>query len=89
MTEPLTVVFELRAAREVEDIDAWWRANREAAPDVFMSELERIVAILVLVPSVGAPARSERIAAGHSTSAHREDNDERLCHRCVRPTHAA
>ncbi len=61
MTEPLTVGFELRAAREVEDIDTWWRANREAAPDLFMSELERMLAILVLMPSVGAPARSERI----------------------------
>ncbi len=45
MTEPFPVVFELRAAREVEDIDARWRASREAAPDLFMSELERMLAI--------------------------------------------
>lgn len=61
MTEPLTVVFELRAAREIEDIDAWWRTNRPTAPLLFLTELERMLGILVLMPSVGAPAKSERL----------------------------
>jgi hypothetical protein len=40
MTEPLAIVFQQRAIREVEDIDPWWRQNRPAAPDLFRAELE-------------------------------------------------
>jgi plasmid stabilization system protein ParE len=44
MTEPLTVVFQRRATREIEEIDEWWRANRPSAPDLFITELERMLA---------------------------------------------
>lgn len=40
MREPLTVVFQRRAAREIEAVDEWWRANRAAAPDLFVSEFD-------------------------------------------------
>lgn len=61
MTLALRVFFERRAAREVEDIDGWWRVNRTAAPDLFMVELEQSVSIIQAAPALGAPARSVRL----------------------------
>jgi hypothetical protein len=40
MNEPLAVVLQLRAVEEVEEIDAWWRRNRTASPDLFLRELD-------------------------------------------------
>jgi nitroreductase len=60
MTEPLSVVFQRRAIREAEAIDEWWRSNRHAAPDLFATELEAMLGAAALMPSLGAPARSER-----------------------------
>ena len=60
MKEPLAVVFQRRATREVEEIDAWWRANRSSAQDLFLTELERMLAAVALMPALGAPARTER-----------------------------
>ena len=60
MTEPLSVVFQRRAIREAEAIDEWWRSNRPAAPDLFATELEAMLGAAALMPSLGAPARSER-----------------------------
>ena len=59
--EPLPIVFEPRAKLEVETIDAWWRTNRESAPDLFLEELERALAAVALLPAIGAPARNRRI----------------------------
>lgn len=44
MTEPeaLPVLIEALAAREIADIDAWWRENRDAAPDLFAEELAKL-----------------------------------------------
>jgi plasmid stabilization system protein ParE len=61
MNEPLAVVFQRRATREIEAIDRWWRENRSAAPDLFLHELEKMLAIVALVPTIGAPAKSERM----------------------------
>jgi hypothetical protein len=41
MTTALDVVFQYRAARDVEEINTWWRVNRPAAPDLFLLELLR------------------------------------------------
>ena len=60
MKQPLAVVFQHRATREVETIDAWWRANRLAAPDLFLLELERALAVLAVAPTMGSSANSER-----------------------------
>lgn len=60
MTEPLSVVFQRRAIREAEAIDEWWRSNRPAAPELFATELEAMLGAAALMPSLGAPARSER-----------------------------
>jgi plasmid stabilization system protein ParE len=63
MKEPLAVVFQRRATHEIEEIDAWWRANRSAAPDLFATELERTLAAVALVPTLGARAKSERLTS--------------------------
>jgi len=60
MNEPLIVVFQRRAAREIEAVDEWWRANRTASPDLFVSELDAMIAAIALMPSLGAPAKAER-----------------------------
>jgi hypothetical protein len=60
MTEALAVVFERRAIRETEAIDEWWRSNRPSARDLFVSELEAMLAAAALMPTLGAPAKSER-----------------------------
>jgi plasmid stabilization system protein ParE len=60
MNEPLPVVFERRAARELEEIVVWWRKNRPSSPDLFVAELEGMLAVVALMPSLGVPARSER-----------------------------
>lgn len=41
------------AQAEVERIDAWWRENRPAAPDLFSDELERALAVLGDTPALG------------------------------------
>ncbi len=41
------------AEGQIEKIDAWWRANRLAAPDLFTSELEQGLADLGASPSLG------------------------------------
>jgi plasmid stabilization system protein ParE len=61
MKAPLVVVFQRRATRDAEEIDAWWRENRPAAEGLFAHELDRMLAVVSLLPSLGAPARSERV----------------------------
>jgi hypothetical protein len=39
------IAFHPRAVEDAETIDAWWKKNRRAAPELFMSELEQIVAL--------------------------------------------
>jgi plasmid stabilization system protein ParE len=60
MREPLGVVLQHRAAREIEAVDQWWRANRRAAPDLFVSELDAILSAIALMPTLGSPAKAER-----------------------------
>jgi len=38
-----------------EQIDAWWRANRLAAPNMFLQELTETLALLAEAPNAGAP----------------------------------
>ncbi|HEY8089028.1 MAG TPA: type II toxin-antitoxin system RelE/ParE family toxin [Polyangiaceae bacterium] len=56
----LRVVFSPRAERETARIDAWWRANRTSAPDLFFTELRRMLSLLALSPALGTVAASER-----------------------------
>ena len=61
MSTTLDVVFQHRATRDIEEINAWWRANREAAPDLFLFELRATLSIAALSPTLGAPARDMRL----------------------------
>ena len=45
-----TVVLAERASLQALAIDTWWRANREAAPDLFELELARIIERLASAP---------------------------------------
>jgi plasmid stabilization system protein ParE len=47
------VEFAAEAKAEVARIDAWWRANRRAAPDLFISELDRVTLALEDNPALG------------------------------------
>jgi plasmid stabilization system protein ParE len=62
MTEPLAVVFQHRATLEVEQADEWWRTNRPVASDLFRAELERILTVIAVLPTIGVRAKSERAA---------------------------
>ena len=44
-----------RAEREADRIDAWWRARRASAGDLFLTELEVAMALVLTSPGVGAP----------------------------------
>lgn len=61
MIEALAIVFERRAIREAEACDEWWRSNRPAAPDLFVNELEAVVAAVALMPTLGGRAKSARL----------------------------
>jgi hypothetical protein len=37
-----------------------WRKNRPSSPDLFVTEFDRMLAAVVLMPTLGRPARSER-----------------------------
>ncbi len=61
MSVPFAIVFQRRAAREIERVDEWWRASRPSSPDLFVNELERVLAAIVLMPTLGTPAKSARV----------------------------
>lgn len=48
------------ALNDVEEIVAWWRANRSAAPDRFKDELEFAVVRLAEQPGMGERVRFRR-----------------------------
>jgi plasmid stabilization system protein ParE len=52
------VGFTAEAHRQIREIDAWWRANRHAAPDLFAREVDRALAALEESPSLGTSYES-------------------------------
>jgi plasmid stabilization system protein ParE len=57
------VELSAEARAQVDRIDAWWRANRQAAPNLFMEELEDALRALADTPAMGvhyAPRPSVR-----------------------------
>jgi plasmid stabilization system protein ParE len=46
------------ADAQITEIDAWWRENRLAAPDLFTDELERALADLGATPTLGTVYRA-------------------------------
>ncbi len=58
------VHFGLRAERQANTVDVWWRENRPKAPNLFMEELAGAITLLEAAPEVGIrylPARSGRV----------------------------
>ncbi len=51
-----------RARREIDRHDAWWRANRSAAPTLFADELASTVEHALANPHAGKRYRSKRHA---------------------------
>ena len=47
------VTFSAVADKQVDDIDAWWRTNRAAAPSLFSEELQSAIVRLAETPFVG------------------------------------
>ena len=58
---PLPVVFTTKAADQLQEALAWWRANRPAAPNVLIAEVARAVGLISLQLAMGAVARSSRV----------------------------
>lgn len=59
----LPVVVAEPTARQLFEIDTWWRAHRPAAPDLFADEFAAVVEALSTLPSVGARVRRPRVSA--------------------------
>jgi plasmid stabilization system protein ParE len=47
------VGFSRVAEAQVDTIESWWRENRPAAPEMFLSELESAVRLLETSPLIG------------------------------------
>jgi plasmid stabilization system protein ParE len=47
------VGFSRSADAQIEMIEAWWRENRPAAPEMFSRELEAVVRLLEISPLIG------------------------------------
>ncbi len=59
----MKVELSAKARAQVREIDAWWRENRQAAPDLFTDELDRALFALEETPALGvryAPRPSVR-----------------------------
>jgi hypothetical protein len=52
----LHAAFHPRAAEDAAAIDAWWKRNRPAAPNLFEDELEEVVGLLLDAPTLGSLA---------------------------------
>jgi plasmid stabilization system protein ParE len=51
----LKVELSEEARAQAKQIDAWWRENRDGAPDLFTDELDQALAMLERKPSLGSP----------------------------------
>ena len=71
MSTKLPVSFTVRAERQAQEANAWWRENRAAVPNAFSEELERVVELVALQPAVGARAVNVRLAGVRRVLMHR------------------
>jgi hypothetical protein len=47
------------ADQQIKEADAWWRANRQKAPNAIREELERVSSLIAFHPHIGVlPATS-------------------------------
>ena len=52
---PRQLIVTPRAEAQIQAINAWWRENRPAAPDLFFDELSEVFSTLGLAPLAGVP----------------------------------
>ncbi len=55
MTRHVVLVEE--AQRQLQAIDRWWLEHRQAAPDLFLDELDQAIDLLSDLPDIGSPFR--------------------------------
>ena len=55
----MNVAFHPRAAEDAAAINGWWKANRRAAPDLFLRELEEAVGLIANSPTLGTAANDD------------------------------
>jgi len=53
----LAVTTTPEAEKQISTIDEWWRTNRSASPDLFLSELLNAFEIVSDAPRIGRPYR--------------------------------
>jgi plasmid stabilization system protein ParE len=51
MTRP--VIVAPQAVAQIDAVDAWWRANRTASPELFSQELAEVFATIAVAPDAG------------------------------------
>ncbi|MEZ5654254.1 MAG: type II toxin-antitoxin system RelE/ParE family toxin [Burkholderiaceae bacterium] len=56
-----SVIFVPAAEEQIRAIDEWWRANRAAAPGLFVEELAAAVALMKSSPGIGRRRRHRKI----------------------------
>jgi hypothetical protein len=54
------VELSAEADAQVQQIDSWWRENRQRAPDLFTDELDRALLMLEDSPTLGVPYELKR-----------------------------
>jgi plasmid stabilization system protein ParE len=61
LTKPLAVKLSAKAAQQILEATAWWRANRPAAPGVVRQELFKVIELIRAQPGMGATATNVRL----------------------------
>ena len=61
MSGRLPVHITPAAATQLRAAEAWWRANRRAAPNAIREELDRALTLIASRPTLGSHARSVAI----------------------------
>lgn len=56
-----SVVSKPEATRQAEEIEAWWKEHRAAAPGLFQAEVSEAIVFLENAPELGVEVPSERL----------------------------
>ena len=59
MTLPVRITP--KAEAQILEIDSWWRENRKAAPDLFLSELSESFELIAGAPQIGRLYRASPV----------------------------
>jgi plasmid stabilization system protein ParE len=62
VTSPPRIEITDNAQSQIVAASVWWKENRPAAPDAVFEELERILHLLALQPSLGARAKQATLS---------------------------